>query len=64
MFRLKPHTLKRHSRAQTNLVHTRTQRPHKDGARSVCLSVSCRGSGQEWPASGTGALSAPDLGMA
>ena len=28
----------------------------------LCLSVSCRGTGQQWPA--TGALGAADLGMA
>ena len=30
----------------------------------LCLSVSCRGTGQQWTASGTGALSAEDLGLA
>ena len=30
----------------------------------LCLSVSCRGSGQQWTAAGTGALGAADLGMA
>ena len=30
----------------------------------VCLSVSCGGMGQQWPASGAGALGAADLGMA
>ena len=30
----------------------------------LCLSVSCRGTGQQWPASGAGALGAADLGMA
>ena len=50
-------------RAQTNLACTRTQRPHRDGAR-LCLSVSCRGAGQQWPATGAGALGAADLGMA
>ena len=29
-----------------------------------CLSVSCGGTGQQWPAVGTGALGAGDLGMA
>ena len=28
-----------------------------------CLSVSCRGTGQQWPAPMAGALSAVDLGM-
>ena len=30
----------------------------------VCLSISCGGMGQQWPATGTGALGAADLSMA
>ena len=30
----------------------------------LCLGVSCRHTGQQWPAAGTGALGAVDLGMA
>ena len=30
----------------------------------LCLSVSCRGMGQQWTATGAGALGATDLGMA
>ena len=30
----------------------------------LCLSVSCRGMGQQWTAAGTGALGTADLGMA
>ena len=30
----------------------------------LCLSVSCEGTGQQWPAAGVGALGAVDLGMA
>ena len=48
-------------RAQTNLVCTKTQRPHKEP--DLCLSVSCKGTGVQWPAAGTGALGAADLGM-
>ena len=29
----------------------------------LCFSVSCRGTGQQWPAAGAGALGAADLGM-
>ena len=32
--------------------------------RDLCLSVSCRGEGQQWPATGAGALGAADLGVA
>ena len=50
-------------RAQTNLVCTRTWRPHRDGAR-LCLSVSCRGEGQQWPAAEAGArCSRPGCGI-
>ena len=41
-------------KAQTNLVCTKTQRPHKEP--DLCLSVSCKGTGVQWPAAGTGAL--------
>ena len=30
----------------------------------LCLSISCGGSGQQWPAAGAGAPGAADLGMA
>ena len=30
----------------------------------LCLSVSCGGTGQQWPTAGAGALGAADLGMA
>ena len=41
--------------------------PTKDAQRAqteLCLSVSCKGMGQQWPAAGAGALGAADLGMA
>ena len=46
-----------------NIVHTRTQRPHRDWARPAfeCLSVSCGGMGHQWPAAGAGTLCAADL---
>ena len=39
------------------------QRPHGDWTE-LCLSVSCGGTGQLWPATGAGALGAAVLGMA
>ena len=30
----------------------------------LCLSISCGGTGQQWTATGTGALGTADLGMA
>ena len=44
-------------RAQTNLVCTRTQRPHRDWARTVFECLLWRDS-QQWTASGAGALDA------
>ena len=47
-----------------NLVHTR--RTPRDWARPAfeCVSVSCRGMGQQWPAAASGTLGAADLGTA
>ena len=52
------------TRDASNHVRTRTQRSHRDWARPAfeCLSVSCGGTSQQWPATGTGALAAADLG--
>ena len=50
-------------RAQTHLVHSRTQGPHRDQDK-FCLRTSCGGIGQQGTAAGTGALGAADLGMA
>ena len=53
-------------RAQTKPVHTRTQRPNRDWVRSAFefLSVCCRDTRQQWPATGIGALASADLGQA
>ena len=52
------------TRDASNCMRTRTQRSHRDWARPAfeCLSVSCGGTSQQWPATGTGALAAADLG--
>ena len=50
-------------RAQTKLVHTRTQNP-TETETELCLSVSCGGKGQQWTARRAGALGAADLGVA
>ena len=50
-------------RVQTKLVCTRTQRPHRDWARTVFECLLQRYS-QQWPASEAGALGTADLGMA
>ena len=50
-------------RVQTNLVCTRTQGP-TETETELCLSVCCGGTGQQWTATGAGALGAADLGVA
>ena len=35
-----------------------------EAEKELCLSISCRGMDQQWTATGAGALSAADLGMA
>ena len=61
---------------ESNYIHAReAQRAqtkpcvHQDPETSqtepgLCLRVSCRGTGQQWPATGAGALVAADLGHA
>ena len=48
--------------AQTNLVHTRTQRC-TETETELCWSISCRGVGQQCIAIGAGALGSVDLAM-
>ena len=50
-------------RAQTNFCTPGPCEP-TETEPELCLSVSCRGTGQQWPAAGAGALGAADLGMA
>ena len=61
-FRIKSLIHQRQS-AQTNLC-TPGPRDPTEMEPELCLSVSCEGMGQQWPASGAGALGAADLGMA
>ena len=50
-------------RAQTNpCMHQDPETPQETKPDFECLSVSCRGTGQQWPALGTGALAAAGLG--
>ena len=49
-------------RAQTKpYVHQDPETPETEP--ELCLSVSCRSTGQQWPATGAGALGAGDLGQ-
>ena len=50
-------------RAQTNLVPLGPRDP-TETEPELCLSVSCRGMGQQWPPTEAGALGAVDLGIA
>ena len=52
-FESNPSPTREAQRAQTKFLRTRTQRPHRDWARTV-LSVSCGGVGQQWTATGQG----------
>ena len=65
-FRTKPHTHQRRSQGTNKILCTPGPRPYTDWTRPAheCLSVSCGGTGQQWPATGTGALAAADLGHA
>ena len=47
-----------------NKLYSSLNLPHVWKFFWVSLSVSCRGMGQQWPATGSGALGAVDLGMA
>ena len=52
-------------RAQTNpCMHQDPETPQETKPAFECLSVSCGGTGQQWPAARAGALGAVDLGMA
>ena len=61
-FRVKTHILQRHSEGSNKTLGTPGDptEPEPD----LCLSVSCGGTGQQWPAAGARALGAADLGMA
>ena len=65
--KIKPHTSKSCLEDENKtLVSTRTQGkeellPHETEP-DLCLNVSCGGTGQQWPAMGTGYLAAADLG--
>ena len=51
---------------QTNLVFDQDPGPRDptETEPELCLSVSCRGTGQQWPTARAGALGAAALGMA
>ena len=60
-FRIKLLTCQRHLEGTKPCVHQDPGTP-QDTEPDLCLSVSYGGMGQQWPAVGTGALAAADLG--
>ena len=63
-FRIKPHTRQRCLRGLKQTLGTSGPRDTTETETELCLSVSCRGTGQQRPATGAGALGTADLGMA
>ena len=65
-FRLKHHTGLKHStlRGLKQALCTPGPRDPIETEPELCLSVSCRGTGQQWTAAGAGALGSVHLGMA
>ena len=64
LLRLKPQTLQRHSEGSKKDFCTPATKNPTETEPEVCLSVSCGGMGQQWPASGAGALGFAVLGVA
>ena len=63
-FRIKLLTLQRCSEGSNKpRVHQHPETP-TETEPELCLRVSFEGMGQQWPATGVGALGAADLGMA
>ena len=61
--RIKPHTRQRRSEGSNKpSAHQGSETPENEPELRV--SISCGGMGQQWPATGAGALGAADLGMA
>ena len=63
-FRIKPHTCQRCSEGSNKTLWAPGRRDPTETEPDLPLNVSCGGMGQQWPATGAGALGAADLGMA
>ena len=63
-FSIKPHTYQKHSEGSNKILCVPGEPTDRDRPSFECLSVSCGGTGQQWPAARAGALGAVDLGMA
>ena len=62
MFRIKSHSHQRQTLKQT--LCAPGPRDPTETETELCLSVSCRGMGQQWAATGAGALGTAELDMA
>ena len=64
-FRIKPHTCQRRSEGSNKTLCAPGEPTETEpDVAFECLTVSCRGVCQQWPATGAGALDAADLGIA
>ena len=64
-FRIKPLTRQRRSNPNPNqTLCAPGPRDPTETETELCLSISCGTTGQQWPATGAGALGAADLGVA
>ena len=62
LFRIEPHTSQRCSEGSDKTLYAPEPRDPTETEPDLPLSVSCRGTGQQWPAMGTGPLAIADLG--
>ena len=62
MFRIKPLTCQRLSEGSNKTCAHQNPEDSTETESDLCLSVSCEGTGQQWPDAGAGALGAADLG--
>ena len=64
VFRIKHHTHQKCLEGSNKTLGTPGDPTETEPDLIECLSVSCRGTGQQWTAAEAGALGAADLGMA
>ena len=63
-FKIKPYTCQRSLEGSNKTLWAPGPRGLTETEPELCISVSCGGTGQQWTASGAGALGAADLDMA
>ena len=64
MFRIKSHTHQKRSEGSNKLCAHQDPETPTETEPELCLSVSCRGIGQQWTTTWVGALGSVDLGVA